>query len=207
MSWLGLNLGPHGILGQYGYAGIFAVVFLESVGLPLPGETTLILASGLAAQGTFEPALVWATAASAAMVGDNIAYLIGKTGGHSLVLHHGRRVGITHQRLGQAEKIMSKRGWFVVFVARFFPLLRELNGLAAGTTQMRWRTFLIANALGAIVWAGIWTYFGDWLGMHLTLMAWVWHHLGPVSIVVIPVLAIVAFAVIRRWHNVKQEKP
>ena len=171
------TIGPHSLIGQYGYFGIFLVIFFESLGLPLPGETTLIIASGLAASGTFRPVMVWAIAAVAAIAGNNAAYLVGRSGSRPLILHHGRRIGITHKRLAHAEQIMARQGFLVVFLARFFPLLRQLNGLAAGTTEMSWRTFLIANALGALVWAGMWTYAGDWVGTHMKRLPWLWHHL------------------------------
>lgn len=194
-------LGPHSLLGRYGYLGIFSIIFLESMGLPLPGETTLVVASGLTASGTFHPLSVWATAVAAATTGDNIAYVIGKKGGRPLVLHHGGRVGITHEQLNHAERIMARRGWLVVFLARFFPLLRQLNGLAAGTTGMHWRTFLLANASGAIVWAGLWTYLGDWLGARLRVIPWAFHHVGLLAVILLPVIGILAIFGLR--HTVQ----
>lgn len=192
-------LGPHGALGQYGYVGLFGIIFLESMGLPLPGETSLIIASGLAGNGTFQTIPVWIVAASAAVLGDNIAYLIGRKGGRPLVLHHGKRFGITHERLEKAELLMDRRGWLIVFLARFFPLLRQLNGIAAGTTGMHWRTFLIANSAGAIAWAGMWTFLGGWIETHFKIIPWIMHHLGLIAMMGVPL--ILALLVAGVWYH------
>lgn len=190
-------LGPDGALGQYGYFGLFGIIFLESMGLPLPGETTLIVASGLTVDGIFHAIPIWLIAASAAILGDNVAYLIGTRGGRPLVLKHGRHVGITHERLARVELQMDRRGWLIVFLARFFPLLRQLNGIAAGTTGMSWRTFLVANATGAVAWAGLWTWLGRALGAQLTIIPWVMHHLGLLAMMILPLVIALIVAAIR----------
>ena len=182
-------INQHGALGQFGYFGLFGIIFLESMGLPLPGETTLILASGLTATGTFHTISIWIVAASAAILGDNVAYLIGVKGGRPLVLRRGKRFGITHERLETAEREMDRRGWIIVFFARFFPLMRQLNGIAAGTTRMHWRTFLIANAAGAIAWGGMWTFLGSWISAHFQIIPWVMHHTGLIAVIALPLIA------------------
>lgn len=192
-------LGPHSMVGQYGYFGLFAVLFLECLGLPVPGETTLILASGLTADGTFNSWLVWAVASAAAISGDNLGYLIGLKGGRPMVLAYGAKVGLTDRRFNLAEKLMQRRGWLIVAGARFFPFLREVNGLAAGTTQMHWRTFFLANAAGGIVWAGMWTFFGGFVARHLSYLLQLMKQIGPGIVPILAVGAVAAFLGLRSW--------
>ncbi len=148
-TWLG-NLPPLTILLLVG-----AVILLESMGIPLPGEITLISASLLAVTGTVN---IWGVAIAAsigAIVGDSIGYAIGRRGGRPLLEKFGRRFpkhfGPSH--LARAEAIFAKWGVWAVFFGRFVALLRILAGPLAGALHVPYRKFLIANATGGIVWA------------------------------------------------------
>jgi membrane protein DedA with SNARE-associated domain len=101
------------------------------------------------------------------VVGDMIGYLIGRSGGHLLVLRFGRYVGLTHERFKRVEGFMAHHGAKLVLVARFIDGLRQLNGVVAGTTELPWRTFLLFNALGAAAWVGVWTTVGYLAGDRL----------------------------------------
>jgi len=96
------------------------------------------------------------TACIAAVTGDNIGYAIGRFGGRRLVLRYGRYVLITEERLQRAEGFFRRYGGAVVLMARFFAVLRQLNGVVAGTAKMNWRRFLAYNMLGAALWVGFW---------------------------------------------------
>lgn len=154
----------HPYIVQYGYGALFGVLFVESFGLPLPGETFLVAASFLAVQGQLNIWLVGLTAWAAAVLGDNVGYAIGRFGGRKLVVRHGARVGISAERLNKTEHFFARYGSEVVIVARFFPVLRQLNGIAAGSAGMGWQRFVVYNALGALLWVGTWSagvyYFG-----------------------------------------------
>ena len=154
----------HPYIVQYGYGALFGVLFAESFGLPLPGETFLVAASFLAVQGQLSIWLVGLTAWAAAVLGDNVGYAMGRFGGRRLVARHGARVGISAARLNKTERFFAHYGPEVVIVARFFPLLRQLNGIAAGSAGMGWKRFVSYNALGALLWVGAWStgvyYFG-----------------------------------------------
>jgi membrane protein DedA with SNARE-associated domain len=154
----------HPFIVQYGYGAVFGVLFAESFGLPLPGETFLVAASLLAVQGQLNIWLVGLTAWAAAVLGDNLGYAIGRFGGRKLVVRHGARVGISPERLNKTERFVAHYGPEVVIVARFFPLLRQLNGIVAGIAGMGWKRFVFYNALGGLLWVGAWTsglyYFG-----------------------------------------------
>ena len=118
----------HPFIAQYGYGALFGVLFAESFGLPLPGEAFLVTASFLATQGQLNIWLVGLTAWTAAVLGDNVGYAIGRFGGRRLVIRHGARVGISAERLNRTERFFAHYGPEIVIVARFFPVLRQLNG-------------------------------------------------------------------------------
>jgi membrane protein DedA with SNARE-associated domain len=92
--------------------------------------------------------LAWA----GAVIGDNIGYVIGRTFGRAVVLRFGGRIGITADRLRKVEDVFARYGPVTVGFARFFPILRQLNGVVAGTLAMEWRRFLLFNALGGALW-------------------------------------------------------
>lgn len=180
---------------QYGLLAIFLLVALESLGLPLPGETVLILGAGLASGGALNVYAVAAVAIVAAVLGDNIGYLLGRSFGRPVILRFGSRIGITSAAFSRAERVMCRRGAIIVVIARFVMLLRQLNGLVAGTTRMRWWTFLAANTVGAVLWVVMWVVLAFNLGREVSLVPLLWHHLGMLAKLLIPV-TIVVFIVI-----------
>jgi membrane protein DedA with SNARE-associated domain len=146
------------VIASYGYWALFALVALESVGIPLPGETALIIAGTYA--GTthqLSPWLIFVVAAAAAIIGDNIGYWIGDTGGYRLARRYGHKVRLDDRKLKTARYLFDRHGTKVVFFGRFVSVLRTYAAFLAGTSKMRWRRFLPANASGGIVWAGIFT--------------------------------------------------
>ena len=154
----------HPYISQYGYGALFGVLFAESLGLPLPGETFLVAASFLAVQGQLNIWFVGLTAWAAAVFGDNVGYAIGRFGGRKLLLRHGAKIGISAEMLNKTERFFAHYGPEVIIVARFFPVLRQLNGIVAGSAGMGWKHFAVYNALGALLWVGAWSsgvyYFG-----------------------------------------------
>lgn len=159
------HLGP--ILDHYGYLAVGGLVALEDFGIPVPGETILIAAAAYAGAGRLNIVIVGVVAVVAAVIGDNIGFAIGHFGGRALVLRYGRYVFITPERLDKAERWIARRGGPIVVVARFIEGLRQLNGIVAGTARMPWREFLLFNAIGAALWAGVWTSVGYLAGSHI----------------------------------------
>lgn len=153
-----------GLLQGAGYPGIFAIVGLESAGLPLPGETTLLAASYLAATGSLSLPLVIASAAAGAIVGDSLGYLIGRKGGRRFFERYGRYVGITEKKLEKADRYFERHGAKTVFFGRFIAVLRILAGPMAGASKMPYRRFLAANAAGGITWATLMGTLGFFFG-------------------------------------------
>ena len=154
-------------LTQYGYLILFAVIFVESFGVPAPGQTLLITAAVLASHGQLNIVLVLIIAFLAATIGDSLGYAIGYFGGHRLIMRFGKYVRIGDAQIERMQTTFTRYGGWVVTFARFFEVLRQVNGLVAGTAAMSFRRFLLFNATGALLWVGVWglgTYF---LGRHL----------------------------------------
>ncbi len=143
-------------LNSFGYAAVALFIMIESSGIPFPGETMLLLASFYAAVShQLQIPLVIACAAFGAIIGDNIGYLIGRTGGRAFVVRFGKYVFIKPEHLARAEVYFAKHGDKTVFFGRFIAVLRAWAAFLAGVNHMHWRTFLIYNAAGGIVWATI----------------------------------------------------
>jgi membrane protein DedA with SNARE-associated domain len=145
------------ILDQYGYAAVGVLVCLDSLGIPVPGETILIAAGVYAGTGRLDIVAVALVGLAAAVVGDNIGYLIGRVGGRRAVIRWGRFVLLTPKRFQRAERFFDRHGTKIVAVARFIEGLRQANGIVAGTIGMPWRRFLPANVVGAVLWVGVWS--------------------------------------------------
>ena len=146
------------LIAVYGYWAVFALVGGESLGVPLPGETALIIAGTYAGHTHhLSPWVIFAVAAAAAIIGDNIGYWIGDKGGYRLARRYGPKVRLDERKLKIARYLFDRHGAEVVFFGRFVSVLRTYAAFLAGTSRMRWRRFLPANAAGGIVWAGIYT--------------------------------------------------
>src|SRR5690348_6428839 len=137
------------VLNRYGYLAVGGFITLEDFGIPLPGETILIAAAVYAGAGKLNIIAVLVIGVVAAVLGDNIGYLIGTYGGRRVVERWGRYVFITPERLDKAEAFFQRRGGWIVVIARFIEGLRQLNGIIAGTSSMPWRKFVVYNILGA----------------------------------------------------------
>ncbi len=139
---------------HYGYWAIFLIVGLESAGLPLPGEITLISAAIIAATTqSLDIGMVIAVAAAGAVIGDNIGYWVGREFGFHLLLRHGGRVGIRERQLKLGQFLFLRHGGKVVFFGRMVAVLRVLAALLAGVNRMPWPHFLACNIGGGILWA------------------------------------------------------
>lgn len=184
----GFIAGFEHLLEQYGALALFLTVTLEALGAPLPGESAIIAAATAAAAGKLSIFWVATAAFVGAVLGDNIGYMIGRQLGRPVIVGYGGKVGITDATLDKAEAIVRRRGPVIVVVARFIILLRQLNGIVAGTTGMPWTHFFAANVIGAALWVGLWTTLAYKLGREADVLPWIWHHLGIVAAVVVPLL-------------------
>jgi membrane protein DedA with SNARE-associated domain len=180
------------LVSHLGAPALFVTLTLESLGAPVPGESAVIAASAAAARGELDIRAVALAAFAGAVLGDNIGYLIGRKLGRAAIVRHGRRFGLTDAAFDRAEAITARWGPLMVVLARFVVLLRQLNGIVAGTTGMPWPRFLLANAIGAALWVGVWTVLAYRLGRDAhAVLPWFWHHLGLVAAILVPALILV----------------
>jgi membrane protein DedA with SNARE-associated domain len=185
------------LISHYGYLVILFGVMAESTGVPLPGETILLASGFLVQQGHLDLGDAIVFAILGAVIGDQIGYWVGREGGRRFVLRWGRYLFISPGRLARAEAFFARHGGKAVFLARFFSGLRVFGALVAGTSRMRWGTFLLYNALGGAVWATAVILLGYFLGSSMGLVE---RWLGRATLVLASVLAVVvAFYLAYRW--------
>jgi membrane protein DedA with SNARE-associated domain len=158
------------LLDHWGYFAVFAIIFVESFGIPTPGQTIMVAAAVYANYGTLNVWVVALVALVAAVLGDNLGYWIGSRGGRTVVDRWGKYVLITEERFAKAEGFFARRGGGVVLIARFIDGLRQVNGIIAGITSMPWRRFLLYNTLGATLWVGFWVTLAYTFGAPLVAM-------------------------------------
>lgn len=154
-------------ISQYGYFGLAGLLFLEDFGVIVPGETVLVASAFYAGLGQLNIFLVIIIGIVAAVLGDNVGFAIGNYGGRPLVEKWGRYVMLTRERLDKAEHYFNRHGGKIVAVARFIDGLRQLNGIIAGISEMRWPKFLTFNIIGALIWVSFWSMIGYFGGSHI----------------------------------------
>jgi membrane protein DedA with SNARE-associated domain len=146
------------LIHAYGLMVVAGVVGLEGVGIPVPGETALIVASVISGtKHELNIVAVILTATAASIVGRYLGYLIGRNFGYWLLLKYGGYVWITEARIKLGQYLFLRYGGAIIIVAQFIPVLRTLAGILAGANRMPQPRFLLANAVGAAIWA---TFFG-----------------------------------------------
>lgn len=153
LSFFSLQTLQH-VLHVIGYPAVTLFVLIESAGIPVPGESIVLLASFTAGvDGQLQLPWIIVCASFGAIIGDNIGFYIGRTGGRRLVERFGRFFFVKIEHLDKAEKFFNRHGPKAVFLGRFITFLRIWAAFLAGMNKMRWKTFLFYNALGGIVWA------------------------------------------------------
>jgi membrane protein DedA with SNARE-associated domain len=145
------------LLESYGLVILFLLVAVESAGVPLPGETILVTAAVLSTPDHHHFSLVWVivVAACGAIVGDNAGYWIGRAAGRRLIERWDFLHRYADRVLPPAERFFERHGSKAVFLARFVSFLRVTAAWIAGISRMPWWRFLVWNAAGGIVWAGL----------------------------------------------------
>jgi membrane protein DedA with SNARE-associated domain len=190
--------GPTSLIAKFGYWAVAAIVGLESVGLPLPGEATLIAAALYA--GTTQRLNIWLVIGSAsvgAILGDNVGFWLGRELGFRLLIRYGGYVGLTESRIKVGQYLFQLHGGKIVFFGRFFAMLRLWVALLAGVNQMAWPKFLLFNTAGAILWATIYGLGAYYLGHELENLA----RPAVVVLSVVGVLALIAVVIFTTQHE------
>ena len=182
----------------YGYWAVFFGVMLENAGVPVPGETILLIAGYFAASRSdqFNIIRVMLTAATGAVVGDNIGFAIGHHYGRGILLRFGRFIFLTPKRLEHMEKFFERHGNKTILVARFITGLRVFAALLAGASRkMPWRVFVLYNMAGAILWSVVITTLGYLFGASLPLLVkWVGRS-GTILLIAAVVIGVIIWRV------------
>ena len=193
----------HDLIQTYGLWVLLGIVMLESMGMPMPGETALVTAA-LYSATTHQVSIlsVVSAAAVAAIIGDNLGYLIGRTIGLRLIVRYGRYIGLCERRLKVGQYLFLRHGGKIVFFGRFVALLRTFAALLAGANLMRWPHFLLMNALGGVCWASVFGFGAYLLGEQIKQVA------GPAGVLIFAgaVILVIAGVVFFRHHEKELEE-
>jgi len=185
-----------GYFVEYGYWTVAVVLLFENAGIPLPGETTLLLAGGMAFSE--HRLALWGiivVGVSACTMGDNLGYWIGYRGGRPLLERHARFFHVSREHLERGERFFLRYGSFTIFFARFVFGLRIIAGPLAGVMKMPWKRFLLFNFLGAIVWVSLIASVGYFFGSRWD---WFMGEIDEIQVVVAILVLIVGFLWWRR---------
>jgi membrane protein DedA with SNARE-associated domain len=177
-------------LAHYGYWALAAALLLENAGLPVPGESMLLLASYIAySEHHLRLPYIILIGVCAATLGDNLGFLLGHYGGEPLLERY-RQVPRVHRTLTRAESLIQRYGSFAIFIARFIAGMRIVAGPLAGVLHMPWRKFVVFNFLGAAVWVTLISSVGYFFGRHWDELARVMKGFNAAVLLVAVVLAV-----------------
>ena len=188
---------------QYGYWAVFLGIFLESFGLPIPGETVTLAGGFLAGNDQLNYWIVLANASLGAILGGNVGYWIGRRGGWSLLVRVGRIFRVGEAQLEPLKRQFSENAARTVFMGRFIALLRTFASPLAGIVQMPYLTFTIYNTLGAITWASVMVSLSYFAGQFVPLekmVAWA----GQFAFVMLSIA--IAWVVVPLWLESRKVK-
>ena len=171
-----LVAGLESFVRNYGAFAVMPILAIEAVGAPVPGESLLIFASVLAGRGEMSLPSLLIFAWVGSVVGDNLGYLIGRKLGRGTILRYGAKVGLTDKRFNGIERVYVRYGPATVLFARFFSILRQLNGIVAGMLGMSWWRFVLLDAVGAALWVTVWVFAPAYFSEHLAFMVGLAHH-------------------------------
>jgi membrane protein DedA with SNARE-associated domain len=187
------------LVARYGYLFIALVLFIESAGVPIPGETALVTAAALAGGGRLSIVGVLLAAVFGTITGGMTGYWIGARGGQAVVARFGQAMRIDAERLDRATRFFDRHGASAVVVGRFIAIVRSFLGIFAGVAAMPPRRFALYNALGGLIWSLVFSAVGYLFGRNLPAVR---RDLGRVSLVLALVVALVILLVVSwRWFS------
>ena len=194
------NLEP--TLDRFGYLAVVGLVLIEDFGVPVPGETVLILAAVYAGTGRLAIVLVGLLGFCGAVIGDNIGFAIGHFGGRPLIRRYGKYIFLTDARVDKATGFFQRHGGWIIIVARFIEGLRQANGIIAGISGIHWAKFLLFNAIGAALWVAAWTSIGYFSGSHIDT---IYNAASRYSVYLAVAVGVLLIAFIA-WHVVRARR-
>lgn len=190
---------------QYGYWTLAVALLLENAGLPVPGETVLLVASFLAySERALHMPYIILVGIVAATLGDNIGYAVGRRGGRPLLERYQRIFRIRTKTLERGERLFARYGAHTIFFARFIFGMRVIAGPMAGVLRMPWKQFAVFNFLGATLWVTVIALLGYFFGSE---WEWLVHTLKDFNIALLAVaLGVVLLVWLRRRRKSKERK-
>ena len=153
-----------GWISQYGYAGLFGLLLLGIVGLPVPDETLLVFSGYLIWRGRLDPRLTFAAGFAGSACGISISYWIGRTLGRPFVQRYGRRLRITEERLDRVHNWFVRIGDWLLAAGYFIPGVRHFTALVAGMSDLEYRRFAGFAYAGAAIWVATFLTLGYLVG-------------------------------------------
>lgn len=184
------------LVSAHGYAAIASVVGVEGMGIPVPGETTLVAAAIYAGTShQLSIAIVIAAAAAGAVIGDNAGYWIGRRIGCPLLTKYGHYARLTPERLRLGEYLFRRHGGKFVIAGRFIAVLRSFTALLAGANRMPWRRFVVFDAMGAALWATGWGLAAYFFGERLHQVR------GPAAVAALVLAAVAVVMAVRFFRR------
>jgi membrane protein DedA with SNARE-associated domain len=160
------------LLRRYGYWAVGAATLVEGMGIPMPGQTLLIVGAVEAAEGRMNIAWLLLLVTAAATLGNSLGYAIGYWGGRFAL----KKLKVNPQRQQYLHELFKRRGGFVILFGRFVDGLRQLNGIFSGTMKMPWWNFTAYNVAGALLWTAAWGLGSYYLGRRIRFIAGLFHH-------------------------------
>lgn len=189
-------------VSHYGYAGLFLLLVLGIVGLPVPDETLLVFSGYLISKGRLHPALTFLSAFCGSGTGISISYLIGRGPGHHFVQRYGRYVHLSPERVDYVNHWFHRIGHWLLMVGYFIPGIRHLTAFVAGTSNVEYRTFAVFAYPGAVMWVGSFLALGYFVGdAWQTTFATLHHYLVAITVAIGVTLGAVW------WLHRKRAKP
>ena len=176
-----LVAGLESFVRHYGAFAVMPILAIEAVGAPVPGESLLIFASVLVGRGEMSLPALLLFAWVGSVLGDNLGYLVGRKLGRGAIVRYGTKFGLTDERFNGIERVYVRYGSATVLFARFFSILRQLNGIVAGTLGMSWWRFVLLDAAGAALWVTVWVFAPAYFSEHLTFIIGLAHHTKVVA--------------------------
>lgn len=191
-------------VAHYGYFAVALFLFLEGIGVPVPGETALVTAAALAGRGKLSVVGVVVAGFAGTFAGVGTGYWVGLRGGGAAVRRWGRALHVSDAHLDRAHEFFAKHGAKSVVVGRFIAVVRSYIGLFAGVARMNVGRFTIANAAGGILWVSSFSALGYVFGRNLPRLM---RYVGRVSLVLALLIAFVAGVVLFwRWFRANERR-
>lgn len=183
-------------IGQWGYLAVFLGILIENAGIPVPGETIIIIATLMATQGVLHVEYLYPAVVLGAVVGGNLGYGVGVMGGRPLLLRTATLWRIKADQIDGVEAQFARHGNWAVFFGRFVMLLRVFAGPIAGMLRMPWPRFFVFNLLGAAAWAALIIVLTYLFGANIRVLL---HHLSLTVLVLLAIFALVLG--LRQWRR------